>query len=144
MKKPLLLLCAMLSATTVVASPVYEVITNDTIACSSSPSEGCKHFQRGFRFEAYNWGQGAKTVRGSPLATESDTGSPPVYNFDGRDVAPIFDANGNMTEPTCRWPEGGVTQRVVEGTDGQLYLKRIQIIVKCVNGKMMAIQRALN
>jgi len=144
MKTLIALLCATFSATAASASPVYEVTADHTYACGVSPEDGCKDFSKGFRFEASNWGTGAVTVGGSPLAREGDTGSPPHYRFNGQDVAPVLDAQGNMTEPTCRWPTGGVTQRMVEGENGQLYLKRLQVVTKCVNGKMTTIQRALN
>ncbi len=144
MKTLLPFVCVALATSTVAANPVYQVTAEHTYACSSSPSDGCKDFPKGFRFEAYNWGAGAPTVGGSPLAKEGDSGSPPHYRFDGRDVAPVLDDEGNMTEPNCRWPTGGVTQRVVEGPNGQLYVRRLQITTKCVGGRMVTVQRPLN
>jgi hypothetical protein len=35
-------------------------------------------------------------------------------------------------------------QHTVVGPNGQLYLKRVEVVTKCVNGKMTTIQRAIN
>ncbi|WP_250533551.1 hypothetical protein [Caballeronia sp. AZ10_KS36] len=145
MKTRILLAAALaFSVETSHANPVYEVTAESTHACGMYPEDGCKDFPKGFRFEASNWQRGAKTVGGKPVATEGQTGFPTYYQFDGHDVAPVLDAQGNTTEPTCQWPTGGVMQHAVTDAQGRVYIKRVEVVTKCVNGKMTTIQRALN
>ena len=136
-----LLALASLNAT---ANPVYEVTAQEARACNFEHKGDCRTFPKGFKFEAMNWEDNPKTVGGKPLAKEGQTGFPEYFDFDGHDVAPVLDAQGNHVEPTCQWPTGGMMQHTVVGPNGQLYLKRVEVVTKCVNGKMTTIQRAIN
>lgn len=123
------------------ANPLYEVVANDTNACGM---HGCARFQKGYKFEALNWAPNAPKVPGRSLPTGKANEEPETYEFEGASVEPILDSQGKHVEPTCQWPIGGMMQHTVVGPNGQLYLKRVEVVTKCVNGKMTTIQRALN
>ncbi|MDR5813312.1 hypothetical protein QCE62_06865 [Caballeronia sp. LZ033] len=137
----LLTASTLFAAMTATANPLYQVTAEQATACRQ---DGCRAFPKGYRFEASNWGPNAREITGTSLFTGKANEEPETYIFHGADVAPILDAQGNMTEPACQWPTGGVMQHAVTDAQGLVYIKRVEATTKCVNGKMTTIQRALN
>ncbi|BCQ23162.1 hypothetical protein NK8_12870 [Caballeronia sp. NK8] len=123
------------------ANPVFEITADHATSCREN---GCRDFPKGFRFEASNWGSNDPQIAGTTVANGKANQVREAVEFDHRDVAPILDANGNMTNPTCQWPTGGMMQHAVTDAQGRVYIKRVEVVTKCVNGKMTTIQRALN
>lgn len=144
MKKRILAALAFIVTSQALASPLFEVTADQTTACELNNSTDCRVFKRGYRFESLNWGGHAQIMPGATLPPPDGKGEREVFHFISKDVTPVLDAQGNMTEPTCQWPTGGVMQHAVTDAQGRVYIKRVEVVTKCVNGRMTTIQRALN
>lgn len=141
MQRTLYLLVLLAAPLLAQGNPVYEVTADHANGCRP---DGCKQFKKGYRFEATNWGENDPEIGGSNLAGVDAQTERKTYVFQGKDVAPVLDARGNHVEPNCTWPTGGVMQHAVTDAQGRVYIKRVEVTTKCVNGKMTTIQRALN
>lgn len=138
MKRKILLLLLLPVAS--FANPVFEVTADHAMSCR----DGCRELPKGFKFEASNWGEHDPKIAGSSMFTGDAKAEPQLFRFNHADVSPVLDTQGNMTEPACQWPTGGVMQHAVTDAKGRVYIKRVEVTTKCVNGKMTTIQRALN
>lgn len=123
------------------ANPMFEITADHATSCREN---GCRDFPKGFRFEASNWGPNDPQIAGTTIFNGNPRQEREGVEFEHRDVSPVLDAQGNMTEPACQWPTGGVMQHAVTDAQGRVYIKRVEVTTKCVNGKMTTIQRALN
>ncbi|MDR5757027.1 hypothetical protein [Caballeronia sp. LZ035] len=156
MRKLILATCLAAIAATASAKPIYQVAVDKALACPTGKQiidveetpdlldvYKCRYLPKGFRFQSYTLDDRANFVSVEEIPDGTLRDAPALLRVKRSDINPVIE-NGEIAQSSCEWPRQTVMERLVAGKDGQIFLKKTLVTIKCLNGKSVQIYKPLN